>query len=67
MKRATLARPDPRIATMTAAECREYSRRYFAAARDVRRKYGRRAAYRYEWLDGAWQFRQASRQEGRWN
>lgn len=52
---------DSRIDGMTANECAEFSYRYFVAARALRRKYGRRAAYRREWLDGAWQFRVASR------
>jgi hypothetical protein len=42
--------------------CLEYASRYLHAAQDLRRKHGRRAAYRREWLSAAWFFRAFARQ-----
>lgn len=43
--------------------CREFSRRYIAAAKKLRQRYGKRAAFRREWLTSAWFFRKAAKGE----
>jgi hypothetical protein len=50
-----------RAASMSPAACVEYAARYLHAAQSVRRKHGRRAAYRDGWLRSAWYFRRAAR------
>ena len=46
-----------RFALIGAVDAKEYAWRYRRAALDLKRKYGRRSIYRFEWLESAWSFR----------
>lgn len=46
--------------------CRQAIRAYRAGAAMLRRRYGRRAAYRREWILSAWSLRRLAMSRGVW-